>query len=334
MAIELSAILSEKNRFSEWASKVTYKSTNLDDKDKEISKTVDAWVKSLGSTGDPAQEIAQLVRKTITLDTVEAPSALIDRMFNTDSIGEFDDVYGEVDPKNTIQVYEGGRGGNVDRSFIDHKVLRPSWTTLIAETDVSLKALRSGGYKTVAKLINDINEALEMKKISLIFNKIDAAKTVGSAGCIQETSTLPTAVSGDMLAEYLLDVTTGETPVMFGVNKYIQALSKLAGGTSYGSDAMKERYNQTGFLANYAGCELLGFSGQRKLPNGSLVVPDKRVFGVAGKIGDCITRGSSNVFQSTDIDSEKIHIKVSGYEFGVMFTDLSKVGKIIVEYTA
>ena len=80
----------------------------------------------------------------------------------------------------------------------------------------------------------------------------------------------------------------------------------------------------------FSGCEVLGYSGQKKLPNGSLVVPDKRMFGIAGKVGKCITRGTTNVLQSTDINNETVHIKVSGYEFGTLITDVSKIGKLIL----
>ena len=34
--------------------------------------------------------------------------------------------------------------------------------------------------------------------------------------------------------------------------------------------------------------------------------------------------------QETDINSEKIHIKVNGYQFGTMFTDISKVAKVVL----
>lgn len=331
MAIELSAVLNQKNRMVEWASKVTYDFANLNTEDKEISKAMDAWVRTLGKNGDPSQEIAQLIRKAVTIDVVETPSSLIERMFDIDSIGEFDDVASVVDPKNTVKVYEGGRGGNVDRSFIDHKIIRPTWVSLIAETDVSLKDLRRGGYKTVAKLISDITEALEYKKIAKIINIADTAVTTGTAGCILETDTTPSATSAELLSTYLMDVTNGETPIIFGINKHIRAISKLAGAASFASDATKDFYNKTGFVTDYAGCELVGFSGQKKLPDGTLAVPDKRVFGIGGKMGVCTTRGTSNVFQSTDINSEKIHIKVSGFEFGIQITDVSKFGKIVLE---
>lgn len=330
MAIELSAILSDNKRLVDWASAVKYNGGSLSEENKEISAKFDAWARELGKTGDPQQEIANLVRKSITPETIEAPSYLIDAMFDTDAIGEFDDYIGEVEPKNTVQVYEGGRGGNVDRSFIDHRLIKPTWVSLVAETDVKLKDIRRGGYKSIANMITNINEALEVKKITTIFNIVDTAITSGAAGCITESGTLPTTTSAEALADYLHEVSNGETPIIFGLMKYQRAMAKLAGADTFGSDEVKNMYNQTGFVNMFSGCEVLGYSGQKKLPNGSLVVPDKRMFGIAGKVGKCITRGTTNVLQSTDINNETVHIKVSGYEFGTLITDVSKIGKLIL----
>lgn len=331
MAKELSAILNESpTRFVEWASKVTlHKELNNDDK--EVSQSVDAWAKEIGRTGhDANHEISAMITKAITLETVDNASAVISRMFEDGSINEFDDYTAEVEPKNTIKVYEGGRGGNVDRSFIDHKLLKPTWVNLTAETDISLAQIRRGGFKTIAKLVADINEALENKKVSKIFEILDKSMTTGMAGVITEATSKPTEASADALALYLNDVLEGGTPLMFGQNKYMQTLAKLAGATSFGSSALKDAYNQNGFINSYAGCELLGFSGQKKLPSGEFIVPDKKIFGIGGTVGKCITRGSTNTLQETDINSEKIHIKVNGYQFGILFTDLSKVGKIAI----
>lgn len=330
MAKELSAILTESpTRFVEWASNVTTCKKELNNDDKDISQSVDAWAKEIGRTGhDPNHEISAMIRKAITLETVDNASTVISRMFEEGNINEFDDYTAEVEPKNTIKVYEGGRGGNVDRSYIDHKLLKPTWVNLIAETDISLAQIRRGGYVTIAKLVSDINTALENKKISRIFEILDQSMTSGMAGVIQEATNKPTESSADALALYLADVQESATPVMFGQNKYMQTLAKLAGASSFGSDSLKDAYNQNGFINSYAGCELIGFSGQKKLPSGEFIVPDKKVFGIAGTVGKCITRGSTNTLQETDINSEKIHIKVNGYQFGVLFTDLSKVGKI------
>ena len=126
---ELSEIMSTDGRMVEWAQAVTYikDDKNLSSEDKEISAVMDNWAKEVGRSGfDRDHEISQLIRRAITPETVEAPSALLDAMFDQDSIGEFDDVYAEVAPKNTIQVYDAVVGGNVYRSFVDFTNIKPS----------------------------------------------------------------------------------------------------------------------------------------------------------------------------------------------------------------
>lgn len=330
MNTELSAIMNEPKRMSDWAAKVRY-NAELTSEDKEISAATDAWAKELGKTGyDRDHELSQLIVKAIDYDTVAIPSALMEALFDEATVGEFDDAQGTAKPKNTIQVYDSILGGNVDRSFIDFKSLTPTWTALQAETDISLADIRRGGYKTVANLIDYINEAFELKRVSVVLNQIDTALTAGSDNVISAGAAAPSDANLKALAVYLNDMRTNDDPVIFGQNKYIQTISNTAGVTTFLTDAVKNQYNTTGAVQYMAGCRLLGLSGQKKLGDGTVVIPDRRIFGTAGKIGLCVTRGETNVYQNTDIDSEKIHIKVNGYQFGTMISDIEKAAKIIL----
>ena len=67
----------------------------------------------------------------------------------------------------------------------------------------------------------------------------------------------------------------------------------------------------------------------KKLANGNFIIPDKRLFAAAGKIGKVITRGETRTLQETDINTAQIHIKVSGYSFGSVITDISKAAKVV-----
>ena len=75
---------------------------------------------------------------------------------------------------------------------------------------------------------------------------------------------------------------------------------------------------------------MFGYTGQRKMANGELIVPDKRVFGVAGKIGNIQTRGEARVLEDEDINREMVHLKVTGYTFGWTITDIAKAAKIVM----
>lgn len=330
MNTEISAIMNESGRMVEWSNAVKYAPAELSTENKEISEIVDAWAKEIGKSGyDRDHELSALIARTFTPETVAAPSELIDRLFDTESIGEFDDYRTEVDPKNTIQVYDAITGGNVPRSFIDHKVLAPTWTTLQAETDVTLEAMRRGGYRTVSNLITYINEAMEYTRISRLINTVDAAITA-APNLFNESGSTPTDTVCMNLATYLMDVAdAGDEPAIFGLNKYIVGMTGLDSAQYGFSDAVKDQYNRTGKIEMYAGVRLFGLSGQKKLGNGQLVIPDKRLFAAAGKIGKAVTRGETRTLQETDINNEKIHIKVTGYTFGTVITDISKAAKVV-----
>lgn len=330
MSMEFSEIASCQGALSNWAGKAHY-GLEMSQEQNEISEVMDAWARKLGQTGkDPHGELAQLIQKAVTIDEVGAPSELIGRMFVEGTIDEFDDVKFVKEPKNTIVAHEAISGGNVDRSFIEHTLVSPTWKSLQAETDITMQDLRRNGYRSVAKLVTFIKDAFEVKKVAMILSAVDAMITNTMPNYIGESTSLPTATSADKLALYLADVTDGGRPLAFALNKYIQAMSKLAQAERWPTDKDKSLYNETGFLNLYAGMELLGFSGVKKTGDGGLIVPTNRVFGIGGTIGACNTRGESRTLQKEDINNETVHIKVTGYTFGYAIDDISKVAKIVI----
>ena len=326
MNTEIAEIMSKDGTMLDWAAKVAYQNV-LSAEEKEISECIDAWARELGKTGfDKDHEISQMVRKALTRESVMAPSEVISMIFDELSIGEADDWRGEKAPKNTIQVVENGLGANVDASFVDHTKIVPTWHKLQARTYVTLADLRNNGYKTIANLLSNIRDALENQKIVKMLNAVDTAITKS----ITESGTAPTATSADALAVYLHDVSDGAECSFVTKNAYATAISVLDGARSMATDSQKNQFNKTGIVEYYAGCRLFGLSGTKKTGAGDLIIPDKRVFGFAGKIGNAITRGENIVLQDTDSGSERINIKVSGYEFGTAIDDIEKVAKIVV----
>lgn len=330
MTIELSSKMKEEGFLVDWAEHVQY-GLELSDDHKETSEALDEWARKIGERGvDKDNEIAELIRKAITNDVLSTPDELISMMFDESSIGEFDDTYGEIEPKNTIKVYESIKGGNVDASYIDFSRTRPTWTELQAETFIKYVDLRRGGYKTVATLVNYIKEAMAQKRWSVLFNKAVAAVTA-APNLISESTAAPTATSADALAVYLMDISEpGENNVILGQNKYIMAMSKLPSAASIQSDDAKEAWRRYGSIGYYAGQEMRGFSGVRKMSDGNLVIPDRVVLGVAGKIGSAITRGETFVYESMDNNAEHVHLKVNGFSFGTMITRPEKIAKIVM----
>lgn len=330
MNLELSSKMKETGFLADWAARVQY-GMELSDDHRETSEALDEWAKKIGEKGvDKDNEIAELVRKAIANDVVAAPDELISMMFDESSIGEFDDTYGVVEPKNTIKVYEAIKGGNVDASYIDFTRVRPEWKELQAETFIKYVDLRRGGYKTVANLVNYIREAFAQKRWSILFNRAVAAVTA-APNLINESTAAPTATTADALAVYLMDIADpGEAPVILGQNKYIMAMSKLPSAASIQSNEAKEAWRRYGSIGYYAGQEMRGFSGVRKMADGNLVIPNQVVLGVAGKIGAAVTRGETRVYESMDNNAEHVHIKANGFSFGTMITKPEKIAKIVM----
>lgn len=328
MNLELSTKMKEAGFLADWAERVQY-GLELTDDHKETSEALDEWAKKIGERGvDKDNEIAELIRRAISNDVVSSPDELISMMFDESSISEFDDVYGEVEPKNTIKVYESIKGGNVDASYIDFTRTNPTWTELQAETFIPYVELRRGGYKTVAKLVAYMKEAFMQKRWSVIFNRAAAVPTAAPS-LISEATASPTATSADALATYLMDVADpGENTVILGQNKYILAMSKLPAAVYNQSDAAKEAWRRNGSIGYYAGQEMRGFSGVRKMADGNLVIPNQVVLGIAGKIGSAITRGETHVYETMDNNAEHVHIKANGFSFGTMITKPEKIAKM------
>ena len=141
----------------------------------------------------------------------------------------------------------------------------------------------------------------------------------------------PTATSADALAVYMMDIAEpGELPMMLAQNKYILAMSKLPAASHIASNEARELWRRYGSIGMYAGTEMRGFSGVRKMADGNLVIPDRVVLGVAGKIGAAITRGETHVYESMDNNAEHVHIKANGFSFGVKITKPKKIAKIVM----
>ena len=320
MTLELSDIMKKDGRLAQWANAVKY-NTELSAEDKEISAVLDNWAKNIGVTGvDADKEVAALVRKALTNDVVAPDNGLLGRIFDIQNIGEFDDIRIQREPKNTIAVYNATVGGNVDRSFVDFTTTTPTWTMLQAETEINYQDLRYNGFKTVARMISYIQEAFETKRLSSVLANIVSAITSGN-NYYNETGTAPTDTGMAAMALYLMDMnTTADMPIAVGLNKYMQAASKLTNVTTYLSDREKGFWNRDGLVREYAGVELRGYSGQRTMADGNYAVPDHAIIGFAGKIGSMVMRGNTRVYQSMDNNSEKLHIKATGYTFGHALT--------------
>ena len=328
--IEIAELMEKNGTMYDWAEKVN-RGVSLTAEETEISQVVDAWAKEIGTKGkDNDNEIAEFIIKTITDPVYNKPDALIEKMFDMDSIGEFDDYVINKTPKNTLVAYESAKGGNVYKSYIDTTALTPTWKHAQVETEISYAQLRRGGFKNIANLAVFAKEALDNKKIKDVFSALDTAIAGGDqVFAVTGGESALTKVVLDKLSLYVLDhLADGDSGIMFGLNKYAQAIANMSGYTSYMSSTMKDDYNRYGLVKEYGGCLIGGFSGARKAADGELLVPDKRIFGISGIIGTICDRGELRVYETLDNNKERVSLKFTGYEYGIKITNPENVAKI------
>ena len=131
----------------------------------------------------------------------------------------------------------------------------------------------------------------------------------------------------DAMALYLMENSDGDKTIV-GLTKYIQAASKLTG---FVSEDMKNEVHRTGLLGSYDGCDLFPINSTKKVGS-QLLVPDNRLFGVAGKIGTLDMKGDVHVYQDEDNNKEKIHIMIKDFTYGFSYNNdtLEKVCKMVI----
>ena len=299
----------------ELASKVA-DNVSLTNEESELTAELDARFKEIGRTGhDADHEISAFIRKTLVEDYANAPDEILDRLFDRDSVGEFDDVDIDITPKNTLEAHEAAKGGNVERSFLDISKLAPTWRNKQIETDLSFSDIRRNGFKTIALLTQYADEAFHNAMFADILSVLDTAIASGAANYINEATQNPTEASCDAMTLWLHDHADGEQPVMIALNKYIQKISKLQ--PQFFDSAMKAELHRSGFLGMYDGVDLYGISSAKKFADGSLLVPDK---------------GDVDVYQVENPNTEQIHLLFKNFAYGIAYnaTTLEKVAKMVL----
>lgn len=323
---EVAEVMNQEGKMFEIAQKSTY-NLSLTNEEKEIAQICDAWVKEVAEKGDNDKEIAAFIKRTVNDEVYNAPDELLDLMFDRGTVGEFDDYEVTKTPKNTLHAYEAAKGGTVDRSWIDFTQLAPTWRNRQVEFELPYVEMRRQGFKSIALLTNYAVEALRNAQFYDIFTAVDAAIT-GGEQLINETTANPTQVSMDALSLYLTD--RDPNAVAVTLTKYAKAIGRMEGYAEYMSDAMKNDFNRYGLVKLFDGIGIAGISAAKKLANGNLLIPDKRIFGVAGKIGTIDQKGETHVYEDFDNSNEKLKIKIADFTYGYAITNIDNVAKIVL----
>ncbi len=322
---EIKDIMSKEGVLFDVAEKVEYK-RQLNAEEKEIAEISDQWAKEIGKTAkDPECTIAEFINRTVNEEVYNAPDELLDQIFDRGSIGEFDDVEGHKDPKNTLVAHEAAKGGTVDRSYIDISVLKPTWKNRQVETDLSYVDLRRNGFKSIATLATFMKEACQN---ALFFDALSMADNAVTGGeqVITVSGATPTLEAMDKISLYLND--RGSDNVIITLNKYAQAIRRMSNFSQYMSDAMKDDFNRYGLVKTYDGIAIAGISGAKKTGTGSLLLPEKRIYGISNKIGNLDMKGEIHTYQDMNNQSEKVHIMLKDFTYGFMLTNIENFAKI------
>src|SRR5690606_7670591 len=136
-----------------------------------------------------------------------------------------------------------------------------------------------------------------------------------------------TPASVDTLARYLRDMSEGN-PFMIGLSKYVDPIAKMNGYETYLSDDLKNELNRVGRLAMFEGVALSSVPTAKKTASGQALIPDKRILGIAGKIGDANIRGEMRLYETYDNNNEKVHLKFTGFDFEYTIYYLDKIARI------
>lgn len=156
----------------------------------------------------------------------------------------------------------------------------------------------------------------------------DAAVTGGDQ-LIAVDGTTPTLEAMDALSLYLND--RGSDNVIVTLNKYAQAIRRMPNFAQYMSSAMKDDFNRYGLVKTYDGIGIAGISGAKKTGLGNLLIPDKRIYGIADKIGNLDMKGEIHTYQDMNNQSEKVHLMLKDFTYGIMLTNIENFAKVTLQ---
>lgn len=327
---EVAEIMQAPGKVYEIAEKTQY-NRNLNGEEAETAEVLDAFAREVGKTGnDRDHEISAFINKTVNDELYNAPDELLDSLFVRGNIGEFDDFVMNRTVKNTLTAHEAAKGGNVLRSYLHLENLVPRTHNLQIESDLSYIDLRRNGFKSVAQLTTFMVESLRNKQFAVIFKAIDDA-IAGGDQLIEVQGAAPTMEAMDKLALYLNEYSNGGTPITVSLMKYCAQMRRMTGYAEYLSENMKNDFNRYGLVKSYDGVAITGISSAKKLGDGSMLLPDKKIFGIAGTIGELDMKGETHTYQDNDNNNERVHLMVKDYTFTYAISNIERVAKMTLQ---
>lgn len=322
----------------QWAKNV-YAKNVLRDKNVELSEEEDAFSEVVNKMVNDAwkygktearESIAQIVVDIIEPVVFDVPNEVLSQ-FLTDkgSYGEFDMVRIRKSPKNTLVARQvANRTGNVDKSYLDITEGNTMETVLQIETEIPMSNLRRDGATGVATLAMFAIEEFDRQKFRSILSYVDKLVTGGSQ--VFGVSGTWTAGAAQSLTDYTYDnAVTGKEPLVVGLSNRLREMCRAVGADFY-SEIMKGQLNDLSLLQTLNGCKLVPVLKGKKDGEGNTLLPEDRVFGFSGTIGEMYTKGQMITRTTEENNGEKISFKFTGVEFGICVTDTQYISKITI----
>lgn len=302
----------------------------LSTEDRDAIDVLDNFAKEIGRCGKTSENttlVSELIKKTVEPLVFNPDTSILSNMFEMGTIGEFDDTNFTGLPKNTIKVHDAVRGGNVPKSYVDPSLFTPQKFALQAETELDYSDLRRNGWKSISKMSQLARESFEQEMFYRLFTGVDSALDNLTGDQNIDSGSALTVTNMDTFTRYLRDMSEGAA-FAIGLSKYIDPAYKMTGAEKYLSDELKNELNRFGRIGLYDGVMLSSIPTARKTANGKTLIPDKRIFGIAGKIGEMSIRGDLRLYETYDNDAEKVKLKFTGFDVDYTIYYLDKMTKI------
>lgn len=306
------------------------KANILTSEDREAIEVLDNFAKEIGEMGKTSENtllISELIKKTIEPLVFNPDESILADIFNMGTIGEFDESNFSGLAKNTIKVYDAARGGNVPKSYVDPGVFEVKKFALQAETEIDYSDLRRNGWKSIAKMTELARESFEQDMFYRLFAGLDAAIDPLTGDQDIATGSDLTVTNMDIFTRYIRDMSEGN-PIAVGLSKYLDPAYKMDGASAFLSEDMKNELNRLGRVTLYDGVKLTSIPTAKKTAGGQNLMPDKRIIGVAGIVGDMNIRGDLRVYETYDNDAEKVKLKFTGFDVDYVIYYLDKLTRV------
>jgi hypothetical protein len=220
------------------------------------------------------------------------------------------------------------RTGNVDKSYLDVSEGNTMETVLQIETEIPMSNLRRDGATGVATLAMFAIEEFDRQKFRAILSYVDKLITGGSQ--VFNVTGSWTAGAAQSLTDYTYDnAVTGKEPLVVGLSNRLREMCRAVGADFY-SNTMKDSLNNLSLLQVLNGCRLVPVLKGKHDGEGNTLLPEDRVFGFSGTIGEMYTKGQMITRTTEENNGEKISFKFTGVEFGICVTDTQYISKITI----